>query len=92
MAACVDSYDTARPALPGSRALSDNPEYGKNRALLNWYYIDRFSPERNSSLCPGYLKSDVDQQSNPYVREVTLDVRFSPAVSSPTVSRRLCRL
>ena len=44
---------------------------GKNRALLNWYYIDRMFTQRNSSLCPGYLRADLKQQSNPYVREVT---------------------
>ena len=44
---------------------------GKNRALLNWYYIDRMFTDRNSSLAPGYIKNDFKQQSNPYVREVT---------------------
>ena len=39
--------------------------------MLNWYYIDRLFTQRNSSLIPGYLKSDVAQLSNPYVREVT---------------------
>lgn len=27
--------------------------------------------ERNSSLCPGYIKSDPKQMNNPYIREVT---------------------
>ena len=58
-------------ALFPEAALSDNPDYGKNRALINWYYIDRLFTQRNSSLCPGYLRSDLKQQSNPYVREVT---------------------
>ncbi|MDE6048877.1 MAG: cell surface protein SprA, partial [Paramuribaculum sp.] len=52
-------------------ALSNDPKYGMNRALINWYYIDRLFTQRNSSLCPGYLRSDLKQQSNPYVREVT---------------------
>ncbi len=51
-------------------ALSNNVDYGKNRALLNWYYIDRMFTQRNSSLAPGYIKSDLKQLSNPYVREV----------------------
>ena len=64
------------PWEPGSDALfpeaglSNNVDYGKNRALLNWYYIDRMFTQRNSSLAPGYLKSDLKQLSNPYVREV----------------------
>ncbi|MDE5920468.1 MAG: cell surface protein SprA, partial [Paramuribaculum sp.] len=64
-------YDNGPDPLFPEAALSDNPEYGKNRALLNWYYIDRMFTQRNSSLCPGYLRTDLKQQSNPYVREVT---------------------
>lgn len=64
-------YENGPNALFPEAALSDNPDYGKNRALINWYYIDRLFTQRNSSLCPGYLRSDLKQQSNPYVREVT---------------------
>ena len=64
-------YDPSADALFPEASLSNNPEYGKNRALLNWYYIDRMFTDKNSSLCPGYLKNDLKQQSNPYVREVT---------------------
>ena len=64
-------YDPAPGALFPEAALSNNVDYGKNRALLNWYYIDRMFTERNSSLCPGYIKSDPKQMNNPYIREVT---------------------
>ncbi len=64
-------YDPGQGALFPEAALSNNVDYGKNRALLNWYYIDRMFTDKNSSLCPGYLRNDLDQQSNPYVREVT---------------------
>lgn len=64
-------YDPSPDALFPEAALSNNVDYGKNRALLNWYYIDRMFTQRNSSLCPGYIKSDLEQLSNPYVREVT---------------------
>ncbi len=64
-------YDPSKDALFPEAALSNNVDYGKNRALLNWYYIDRMFTSRNSSLAPGYIKSDLDQLSNPYVREVT---------------------
>ena len=64
-------YDGSKDALFPEAALSNNVSYGKNRALLNWYYIDRMFTQRNSSLAPGYLKSDLKQLSNPYVREVT---------------------
>lgn len=64
-------YDPAPDALFPEAALSNNVDYGKNRALLNWYYIDRMFTQRNSSLAPGYLRSDLKQLSNPYVREIT---------------------
>ncbi len=64
-------WDSGRDALFPEAGLSNNVDYGKNRALLNWYYIDRMFTSRNSSLAPGYIKNDLDQLSNPYVREVT---------------------
>ena len=63
-------YDRAADALFPEAALSNNVDYGKNRALLNWYFIDRMFTMRNSSLAPGYLKADLKQLSNPYVREI----------------------
>lgn len=63
-------YDPSKDALFPEAALSNDVAYGKNRALLNWYYIDRMFTSRNSSLAPGYIKNDLDQQSNPYVREI----------------------
>ncbi|MBD5316441.1 MAG: cell surface protein SprA [Bacteroides sp.] len=64
-------YDPGNDALFPEASLSNNVAYGKNRALINWYYIDRMFTDRNSSLAPGYLRSDLEQLSNPYVREVT---------------------
>ena len=69
-------YDNSATALFPEAGLSDNVAYGKNRALLNWYYIDRLFTQRNSSMCPGYIRSDVKQLSNPYVREVTVQEIF----------------
>lgn len=64
-------YESGSNAMFPEAALSNNADYGKNRALLAWYYIDRMFTQRNSSLAPGYIKSDLEQLSNPYVREVT---------------------
>ena len=63
-------YDNGSGALFPEASLSNNVEYGKNRALLSWYYIDRMFTERNSSLAPGYIRNDLAQLSNPYVREI----------------------
>ena len=46
---------------------------GYNRALLSWYNIDRLFTNRSSSLTPGHIKSDLNQLSNHYVREVYVD-------------------
>ena len=43
---------------------------GYNRALLAWYNVDPIFTRRSSSLTPGHIKSDLDQLSNHYVREV----------------------
>lgn len=64
-------YDPSASAMFPEAALSNNVEYGKNRALLAWYYVDRMFTQKNSSLCPAYIKNDLDQLSSPYVREVT---------------------
>lgn len=66
-------YDPGPDALFPEAGLSNNVDYGKNRALLAWNYIDRFWTQKNSDLIPGYLRNDLKQLSNPYVREVRVD-------------------
>lgn len=51
-------------------SLSNDVGYGKNRALMSWYYIDPMMVRKNSSIQPAHLKNDLDQLSNHYVREV----------------------
>lgn len=43
---------------------------GFNRSLLAWYNIDPLFTRRSSSLTPGHIKSDLDQLSDFYVREI----------------------
>ena len=43
---------------------------GYGRALLAWYNVDPIFTRRSSSLTPGHIKSDLEQLSNHYVREV----------------------
>ena len=50
--------------------LTNDTRTGMNRALINWYTIDPLFTRRNSSLTPAHIKSDLDQLSNHYVREV----------------------
>ncbi|MCH5222423.1 MAG: cell surface protein SprA [Muribaculaceae bacterium] len=66
-------YDSGPDALFPEAGLSNNVDYGKNRALLAWNYIDRFWTQKNSNLIPGYIRNDLKQLSNPYIREVRVD-------------------
>lgn len=43
---------------------------GFNRAQLAWYTIDPIFTYRSSSLTPSHIKSDLEQLSNHYVREI----------------------
>ena len=58
------------PNLFPEASRSNDITYGKNRALLAWYHIDGLFTRRNSSLTPAHIKSDLNQLSNHYVREV----------------------
>ena len=58
------------PASRPEAKLTDNTRTGMDRALLNWFTIDPLFTRRNSSLTPAHIKSDLDQLSNHYVREV----------------------
>ena len=69
-------YENGPNAMFPEAQLSNNPDYGKNRALLAWYYIDRLWTQKNSSMVPGYMKNDPWMLSNPYVREVKIDEIF----------------
>lgn len=51
-------------------ALSNNIEYGENRAQLAWFHIDAMFTYRNSGLTPTHIKNDIEQLSDHRVREV----------------------
>ncbi len=85
-ASYIDDFESATSAInvsdPKAWSLSSVPtmfpEYadkesvtsGYNRALMAWYNIDPLFTYRTSSLTPSYIKSDLDQLSNHYVRAV----------------------
>lgn len=56
--------------------LTNDINYGKNRAMMAWFMIDPIFTRRNSSLTPQHIKSDVDQLSNHFVREISQDEIF----------------
>ncbi|MGN0086427.1 MAG: cell surface protein SprA [Alloprevotella sp.] len=58
------------PSMFTEAKLTNDVRYGHNRALLAWYYIDPLFTRRSSSLTPGHIKNDLQQLSDPDVREV----------------------
>ena len=61
---------SSTPSMFAESKLSNDLKYGYNRALLAWYYVDPIFTRRSSTLTPSHIKSDLDQLSNHYVREV----------------------
>ncbi|GHU63001.1 hypothetical protein FACS1894123_04930 [Bacteroidia bacterium] len=60
---------SSTPSMFNESRFSNNIDYGKNRSLLAWYYIDGLFT-RKSSLTPIHIKNDNEQLSNHYVREI----------------------
>lgn len=58
------------PSMFNESKLTNDVRYGYNRALLAWYYIDPLFTRRSSSLTPSHIKNDLNQLSDPDVREV----------------------
>ena len=61
---------SSTPSMFAESKLSADATYGYNRALLAWYYVDPIFTRRSSTLTPSHIKSDLDQLSSHYVREV----------------------
>ena len=61
---------SSTPSMFPESKLTSDAEYGYNRALLAWYYVDPIFTRRSSTLTPSHLKSDLEQLSSHYVREV----------------------
>ena len=85
-ASYIDDFESAKQPIdvktPTAWMLSSTPSvlpnadkkndlsYGYGRAKLAWYVIDPLFTRRSSSLTPSHIKSDLEQLSNHYVREV----------------------
>jgi cell surface protein SprA len=63
-------YDASAGALFPEAALNNNINYGKNRALFNWFTIDQSVFSSNSSLTPDYIRNNKDLQSNNLTRQI----------------------
>jgi cell surface protein SprA len=63
-------YDDTSTPLFREAGLSNNLDYGKNRALFNWFTIDQSVFSTNSSLTPAYIRNNKNLQSNNLTRPV----------------------
>ncbi len=63
-------FNNTSTGLFPEAALSNNIDYGKNRAHMAWFYIDGLFTRRNSSLTPAHIKNDLNQLSDNIVREI----------------------
>lgn len=63
-------YNNTSTGLFPEASLTNNIEYGKNRAQMAWFYIDGIFTRRNSNLTPAHIKNDANQLSNHLVREI----------------------
>ncbi|GHT37466.1 hypothetical protein FACS189435_2530 [Bacteroidia bacterium] len=57
-------------------SFANNIDYGKNRALLAWYYVDGLFTRPNSTQVPSHIKKDKEQLSNHYVRAIRMEELF----------------
>lgn len=64
------------PSMFAEASKTNDESYGYNRALLAWYYVDPLFTRRNSALTPGHIKGDLEQLSDPDVREVYMTELF----------------
>ena len=58
------------PSMFSESQFNNDVRSGYNRARLAWYTIDPLFTRRNSSLTPGYIKSDLRQLSDARVRDI----------------------
>ena len=91
-ASYIDDFEEAKNTIdmstPTSWILSSVPSMfsesndkttlrsGYNRSRMAWYNIDPLFTRRSSSLTPGHIKSDLEQLSNHYVREIYVSELF----------------
>nr|WP_255489668.1 cell surface protein SprA [Dysgonomonas sp. 25] len=61
---------SSTPSFFPEATLSNDINYGKNRAMMSWFMIDGMFTRKGSSLTPQHIKNDKKQLSNHFVREI----------------------
>ena len=90
----VNWYLASTPFNPGPNplfpeaALSNNIDYGKNRALINWYFVDPLLNQNNPSTPPN-LRNNTASQSNHHTRTILIPEIFPNRETPSTLTTRL---
>jgi cell surface protein SprA len=69
-------YESGAASRFPEAGLVNNIDYGKNRSLFAWYYIDGIFSRTTSSLMPAHIKRDKAQLSDHDVRQVRVEELF----------------
>lgn len=71
-----------------SESTSNGIDYGKNRALMSWYYVD---PVLNQNIpsTPPNLRNNLESQSNHYTRTVLIPELFPNRETPSTLTTRM---
>ncbi len=81
-------FNSTSSSLFPEAALSNDVNYGKNRALFSWYYVD---PVLNGDTrtTPDYLRNDLDAKSNHLTRDVLVPEIFPNKQTLATQTSRM---
>jgi len=81
-------FNSSSSSLFPEAVLSNDLNYGKNRALLSWYYVD---PVLNGDTrtTPDYLRNDLDAKSNHLTRDVLVPEIFPNKQTLATQTSRM---
>ena len=82
-------YNNSANALFPEAALSDNVGYGKNRALLAWYYVDPMFNNSDTRTNPDYIRNDTESQSNNLTRDILIPEIFPNKQTLATQTSRM---
>jgi len=80
--------NTTNPLFPEAK-LSNDINYGKNRGLLAWYYVDPVFNNSDTRSNPDYIRNDLETQSNNLTRDVYVSEIFPNKQTLATQTSRL---
>ena len=84
----VNWYLASTPNKFPEAAKNNDVEYGRNRALLNWYYVDPLL-NQDVAATPLNLRNNLESQSNHYTRNVLIPEIFPNRETPSNLTTRM---